>query len=667
MALHPHESLNIVASAVAFVRRYMIAVLLIAPTAVLAKGNCTEKGALFFLGNTADGVRSVWLSATNSAGPIGASGYYRLDAAQANQNVDSWDKIGRGLHLSLSPVVSNGNGGTHKLFGDGQKPCLLDSQNQKGGIIPPGGFHRPPKPPTGITPTVPVKPEVPIGQLPPTGITPTVPVKPEVPIGQLPPTGITPTVPVKPEVPIGQLPPTGITPTVPVKPEVPIGQLPPTGITPTVPVKPEVPIGQLPPTGITPTVPVKPEVPIGQLPPTGITPTVPVKPEVPIGQLPPTGITPTVPVKPEVPIGQLPPTGITPTVPVKPEVPIGQLPPTGVTPTVPVNPEVPPVVVPDPATLAAGNHAAMATPCAGGRIDSTDLRASGDCNAAQMADGESAEPYTPGRFLVEPSLWNAWADVSYTNSRDERNNLDLESDAGTLTVGVDRLFDDRLAIGVQASINDSESESRSRTIEIEGNGMTFGPYLSYGLSEQWSLLFALDFGVLDRDVRLLNVSGEQDASQYSGSLEFQGQYGLESVLLRPWGLLSYTRSEGDAFALKGDVMGQSVTIRLPGTQADGSLAEVGLEASWLHELSNGKRLLPYVEAAARYSQVSSDSDLQLGGNLESTVDDWNGTLRGGARLLAGGTTMLELGAAYQSLGQSELYVWEFFFFVSHGF
>ena len=507
MALHPHSLLNIVASAVAPVCRCLIAVVLIAPTAVLAKGNCTEKGALFFLGNTADGAQSVWLSATNSAGPVGASGYYRLDAAQANQNVDSWEKIGRGLHLSLSPVVSNGNGGTHKLFGNGQKPCLLDSQNQKGGIIPPGGFHRPPKPPTGIMPTVPVKPEVPIGQLPPTGIMPTVPVKPE---------------------------------------------------------------------------------------------------------------------------------------------PL-------------------PVVVPDPAALAAGSQAAMSRPCAGGRIDSTDPRGSGDCNAAQTVDRESVEPYTPGRQMVEPSLGNAWADVSYTNSRDERNNLDLKSDAGTLTVGVDRLFDDSLAMGVQASINNSASDSKSRTIEIEGNGITFGPYLSYGLSEQWSLLASLDFGVLDRDVRLLNVSGEQDANQYSGSLEFQGQYGLESVMLRPWGLLSYTRSEGDAFALKGDVLGQSVTIRLPGTQADRSLVEVGLEASWLHELRNGKLLVPYVEAAARYSQVTSDSELQLGGNFESTVDDWSGTLRGGARLLAGRTTMLELGAGYQSLGQPELNVWEVFFFVSHGF
>jgi hypothetical protein len=75
MALHPHGPLDIVASAVASVRRCMIAVLLIAPTTVLAKGSCTGNGALYYLGYTADGVRSVWLSATNAVGPVGAIGY----------------------------------------------------------------------------------------------------------------------------------------------------------------------------------------------------------------------------------------------------------------------------------------------------------------------------------------------------------------------------------------------------------------------------------------------------------------------------------------------------------------------------------------------------------------------------------------------------------------
>jgi hypothetical protein len=508
MVQHPHRRQHACAPGVAPVRRYIVALFLIAPTAAFAKSHCSEQGALFFLGNTEDGAQSVWLSATKAGGPVGVSGYFRLDAAQSNQNVDSWEKIGRGLHLSVSPVVSNGNGGTHKLQGIGQEPCLLDSRNQKGGIIPPGGFHRLPKPPSGLMPTVPVVPEVPIGTLPPSGLMPTVPVVPEPPL----------------------------------------------------------------------------------------------------------------------------------------------------------------VVVPDPAVLAAGSHPAAAMPCTDHRNDGIDHRAGHDCNPVEPVARESTEPYTPGRELIELSLWNAWVDVNYTQGRDDRNNFELESDAGTLTVGVDRLFDDGLAaIGIQASFNDSESESRSRDIVIEGNGINVGPYFSYRLSEQWSLLASLGLGGLDRDVKLLGISGAQEVSEYSGTLEFHGQYSFESTVLRPWGLLSVTRSKGDAFALKGSVSGQPVSVRMPGTQADYSRAEAGLEASWRHELRNGKLLVPYVEATARFSQVDAGNELQLGGDFESTVDDWSGTLRGGTRLLVGSATMLELGAGYQSLGQSDLDVWEFFFFVSHGF
>ncbi|MDX0468499.1 autotransporter domain-containing protein [Sinorhizobium medicae] len=93
--------------------------------------NCSAGGGLAYLGNTRGAARSVWLSGT-SAGSFG------LEAAQGNQMVDTWSKSKRGLHLSLSPVVSNGNGGTHKLLDlSGGKPCLLDTQNQVRDFIPP--------------------------------------------------------------------------------------------------------------------------------------------------------------------------------------------------------------------------------------------------------------------------------------------------------------------------------------------------------------------------------------------------------------------------------------------------------------------------------------------------------------------------------------------------
>jgi len=81
------------------------AVVAASPT-VFAK-NCNEPGGLVFLGKTSDLSRSVWVSGT---GP----GSFELQAP-GNAVVDAWDRTRRGLHLSISPVVSNGSGLPHSL------------------------------------------------------------------------------------------------------------------------------------------------------------------------------------------------------------------------------------------------------------------------------------------------------------------------------------------------------------------------------------------------------------------------------------------------------------------------------------------------------------------------------------------------------------------------
>ena len=90
--------------------RYFVGALsLIGLTSPAIADSCKSNGGLTFLGDTPNNSSSVWLSGT---GP----GSFELDAAQGNQTVDTWDKTRRGLHISISPVVSNGNGGTHKLY-----------------------------------------------------------------------------------------------------------------------------------------------------------------------------------------------------------------------------------------------------------------------------------------------------------------------------------------------------------------------------------------------------------------------------------------------------------------------------------------------------------------------------------------------------------------------
>ncbi|MDQ0317431.1 autotransporter outer membrane beta-barrel domain-containing protein [Amorphus orientalis] len=211
--------------------------------------NCRDQGGLRYLGNSTDSSQSIWLSGT-------VAGDFELEAAQGSQVVDDWSQARKGLHVSRSPVVSSGNGGTHRLFSTGgNKPCLIDTQNQRGGIalppnvtlpgivLPPIGslfpdFQLPSLPGGGATP--------PIARLPSrpgAGVTP--------PIATRPPSGVTPGVPSRP--PSGVVPPVGTLPSRPgggVTP--PIGTLPPGGGGPTDPG------GVVPPVGSRPVTPVQP-------------------------------------------------------------------------------------------------------------------------------------------------------------------------------------------------------------------------------------------------------------------------------------------------------------------------------------------------------------------------------------------------------------------------
>jgi len=237
------------------------------PGGVLAKQDCN--GALVYLGQTANQSRSVWLSATGA-------GSFALEAT-GQVTVDQWSKQRRGLRVSLSPDVSNGNGNPHSLFETSGTPCLIDKQNQKGGITFPPHLQLPPNLPPILRPPNGVTPSFPIATLPPGGITAGGPGAVTPPIGTLPPpSGVTPGVPGGVTPPIGTLPPSGVTPGVPGGVAPPMATLPPAGMTPTVPGAVTPPIGTVPPpSGVTPGVPGGVSPPIGTLPPTGITPGVP--------------------------------------------------------------------------------------------------------------------------------------------------------------------------------------------------------------------------------------------------------------------------------------------------------------------------------------------------------------------------------------------------------
>lgn len=149
---------------------YFIIALFLLPILSAAKPPSDVQGNLIFVGLTNDLSQSVWLSVTTA-------GSFQLEA-QGHQLIDAWDKIEQGTHLSLSPIVSQGNGGTHHLI-DAINGRMLDSQNQKGGIILPPLPSEPP----GIWPPIDPQPPIEIppgGTTPPDGTTPPIETPPEV-------------------------------------------------------------------------------------------------------------------------------------------------------------------------------------------------------------------------------------------------------------------------------------------------------------------------------------------------------------------------------------------------------------------------------------------------------------------------------------------------------
>ena len=583
--------------------------------------NCSSSGNLRYLGVTNDGAKSVWLSATSP-------GQFELESAKGGLTVDAWTKQRRGLRVSVSPEVSNGNGGTHKLYvTDGSKPCLLDTQNQKDGFVFPSTL--PPFPPIGVLPPV-------------TGLMPGMPGGIIPPIATLPPsTGLTPTVPGGVTPPIATLPPpTGVMPTLPGGVTPPIATLPPpSGLTPTVPGGVTPPIATLPPpTGVMPTVPGGVTPPIATLPPpSGLMPTVP------------GGVTP--------PIATLPPpTGPTPMVPGVVTPPLGSVVPSG-----------------EATRIAAGAN----MNCGVGLPErsatgSADTRAV-DCGESQLraaapSPTSAVVPLTEGRDLVVASLWNGWVDLHHIGSQDRRNGLDLDNGTGGVTLGVDRRFGANVVAGLSLSLARSDSDSFGGTMTSQTKGLLVGPYLAVRLSDHWAADAAIAWGRDRTDTQFDVLHGSVDADRTTFAANANGQYEFDGTLVRPRLSAYYAHLSSGAYALQGDVAGQSISLAMASARSNYGMAEASGELTRSFTLSGGSVVAPYARLAVRYEFTRPNDGEILAGDLSTArTSPWGGSLRVGARALADRATMIEAEAGYLSLGQAGLDVWELRLYLSHAF
>jgi len=370
-----------------------------------------------------------------------------------------------------------------------------------------------------------------------------------------------------------------------------------------------------------------------------------------------------------------------PTVPGGVAPPIATLPPTGVVPSVP-GVVVPPTVTPPSSATSesiAGQRLALATPTVKCRDATTDQSAAAsgnvqlvDCTdpqqrAAVEAQGAttSGVPITRGREFAPVTLWNAWADSRFDDTRDRRNGLESDGGGGYLTLGIDRLFKTHFVGGFSLGLERNHTDGFGGEFRLESSGFSVGPYIGMQLSPRWALDASVSFGWIDNDSRIAVLSGSNTTERTSAAVDLTTQYDWGDTALRPKFSLYYTHSRDGAYHLSGTVGGIPVALPVEKNSSNSTVASVSAEIHHIARLSGGKLVVPYSELGVLYN--FNDTQLLTGNLTFADASPWSGYMRIGAKALFSQRTWLEAAVSYQSLGTNDLDTWEGKLYLSHSF
>ncbi|WP_455373474.1 autotransporter outer membrane beta-barrel domain-containing protein, partial [Limibacillus halophilus] len=410
--------------------------------------------------------------------------------------------------------------------------------------------------------------------------------------------------------------------------------------------------------------------PIGTLPPTGITPGLP---PVGGGTCPPGGGTrpPTIGGGTQPPIGTLPPTGVTPGLPSGPQPPgsggvqppIGTLPPGGAGPEQGLEARQ---------ALGASEDCIDPRSSEANDTDRKDQRPLCSDNAAALQDAASADadpvPITPGRDLIEPTVWNIWSDVNLQDSSDERFGRDNDSLSGSLSFGADRKVDERAVMGLSITFDGSKTEGFDGFFEARSKGVSMGPYAAYRLSEHWAVDGTLTYGVSENELEIVTLEGDYDAQRFTASANLNGQYLVEDLVLRPQVSLYYAYTETKAYDLSGSILGTPVSVRFPSDSYDYATLELSNEFSRTYDVGEGRRVMPYLDIGLLYEFERPNDGKIVGGDLRlRRPSPVSGSVRGGVRAQLADRLLVEGSLGYLSIGQSGLDTFEAGLYLSYGF
>jgi outer membrane autotransporter protein len=268
-------------------------------------------------------------------------------------------------------------------------------------------------------------------------------------------------------------------------------------------------------------------------------------------------------------------------------------------------------------------------------------------------------PLTAGRDVGVETLWNAWSEGTFVSLSDKRFELDTKNRTWTTTVGLDRKLGENVVGGLQFGVQSGRGSGFSGFTQSQTEGLTVGPYLAVRLSPNWAIDGSLSFAESRRDRQIITLTGTAVSRAWTGNATLHWQTTVGEWFLRTKASVSYTRSVAGANDLNGTLLGFPISLHFPEARSSFAVADGYAEISRLFSISEDIHVIPYLELGLHYQFLRPNGGAMLAGDLSTVIPSaWAGSLRSGARMQLPGNALLDLSAAYLSLGVSDLNVWE---------
>ena len=147
-----------------------------------------------------------------------------------------------------------------------------------------------------------------------------------------------------------------------------------------------------------------------------------------------------------------------------------------------------------------------------------------------------------------------------------------------------------------------------------------------------------------------------------------GQYRWGEAFLRPRFGVTYTHSRTESYDLNGTLGPHQLVLNNAKQSSNLGVFDGALEVNRTYVMKNGSPIMPYAELSVHYEFDRVNDGKVMGGdlNMEET-SPWRGGAKLGIRSMLGRATSLDASVGYNSLGQSDLSIWEYRLFLAHSF